>query len=229
MGAETDDEIKPGVYLGNYGRLFVLIWRNGVGKLGFMAYPSLEHDYTTFGQINIQIIWVIYYVQVIFQLVFGLNFIIAILEQRYKEIEPLKDEYIYRNKASLNEECYSLLKQFFTPDPIKSLVFSYRLPDLISGGMLHGNEEAEFNNFTNHIKDMYSQYFEQYEAKQDLLMKVLEKYEKKCESQREMLKEQCNDYETKLVHLKENLNNEVDKYTNANYVKFTRQWTLKGL
>jgi hypothetical protein len=27
MGAETDEEIATGVYLGNYGRLFVLVWR----------------------------------------------------------------------------------------------------------------------------------------------------------------------------------------------------------
>lgn len=66
MGGETDDEIASGKYLGNFGRLFVLIWRNGVGKLGFIAYPTWVKSKSSYRQVNIQILWAIYYVQVMF-------------------------------------------------------------------------------------------------------------------------------------------------------------------
>lgn len=62
MGGETDDEIASGKYLGNFGRLFVLFWRNGVGKLGFIAYPSLVKMKTDYKYVNINLLWILYYI-----------------------------------------------------------------------------------------------------------------------------------------------------------------------
>ena len=41
IGVEIDDELSSGVGLGYFGLLYLSVWRNSVGKLGFVRYDSL--------------------------------------------------------------------------------------------------------------------------------------------------------------------------------------------
>ena len=84
IGARNDAELASAVYLGDFGRLFLLVWRQGVGKLGMVIYPEVARQPAGFMKtLNIYLIWILYIIQVMFQLVVGLNFIIAILESNY--------------------------------------------------------------------------------------------------------------------------------------------------
>ena len=67
MGARGDEELASAVYLGDFGRLFLLVWRNGVGKLGMVIYPEVARSPAGFFKtLNIQLIWILYYTQVLF-------------------------------------------------------------------------------------------------------------------------------------------------------------------
>ena len=40
--ANVDEELMSGVGLGKFGRLFLMVWRNSVGKLSFVRYVAWE-------------------------------------------------------------------------------------------------------------------------------------------------------------------------------------------
>lgn len=74
--------------------------------------------------INIELIWLAYFVQVIFMLVIMLNFIIAIIDQTYVAVNKNKNMHVYMNKAELNEEYYQLAKYFKELKQFRVIVFS---------------------------------------------------------------------------------------------------------
>jgi len=62
MNVEGAGELAPAHGLGYFGKLFLTVWRNSVGKLGFARYYKLYDNVgtTTGGKIAIYIIWAIY-------------------------------------------------------------------------------------------------------------------------------------------------------------------------
>ena len=88
MKVEIDGELAHAHSLGPFGTLFLVVWRNSVGKLGFARYETLysKAGQTSGGRLAIGIIWLIYATQIIFQLVVMLNFMIAIIDQTYKQV-----------------------------------------------------------------------------------------------------------------------------------------------
>ena len=60
--------------------------------------------------ISVAIIWFIYFVQVLFMLVIGLNFMIAIIESTYANMSGVKEKYSYRIKAEMNLESFEILQ-----------------------------------------------------------------------------------------------------------------------
>lgn len=100
------------VGLGIFGRMFLFVWGNGACTFGLMNYPTLWKQETTtdievtLKYINMSLIWLLYVIQVQFQTMFGLNFVVAIVEENYSYMMPLRKLYIYKSKAQLNYECY---------------------------------------------------------------------------------------------------------------------------
>lgn len=83
---------------------------------------------------------------------FGLNFIIAMLERQYKDITKQKNEYIYKRKAELNIECYQLLRHVWTLEPYRMLVFSYQQGSDEDEIKIHRPDD-EFENYTEEVED----------------------------------------------------------------------------
>lgn len=103
IGAEPGEAFETSVGLGLFGKTYLFVWGNGACTFGLMNYPTLwAQDPSIFKDINIILIWLLYVVQVQFQTMFGLNFVVAVVEENYAEMLPLRKEHIYRNKAILN-------------------------------------------------------------------------------------------------------------------------------
>ena len=113
IGVEADEELlTPGSKesLNQYGLLFLAVWRNSVGKLGVPGYETIYENQTGWIRLTtINIIWIIYIVQILFNLVIGLNFMIAIIESTYSKVSGEKDKYIIRNKAEMNIEAFEII------------------------------------------------------------------------------------------------------------------------
>lgn len=66
------------------------VLRNSVGKLNYPAYGGLVKTFQKSESLNIQLqvytIWFLYVFQILFQLVIGLNFMIAIIEGTYGRV-----------------------------------------------------------------------------------------------------------------------------------------------
>lgn len=93
--------------MGYYGLLFLAVWRNSIGKLGMPNYDVIASKQKNISlYIEIDIIWIVYFVQIMFQLVIGLNFMIAIIESTFKSVNDEQENFIYRNKAELNLESF---------------------------------------------------------------------------------------------------------------------------
>jgi len=84
LEVQIDEELTtPGAEwsMGYYGLLFLAMWRNSVGKLGMPNYDKIAEGPPGLSlTLDVEIIWVVYFVQIMFQLVIGLNFMIAIIE-----------------------------------------------------------------------------------------------------------------------------------------------------
>lgn len=112
IGSESGDNLPSAVGLGDFGRTFLFVWGNGACTFGLMSYPTLMAQHTTtdaeyyLKYVNISIIWVLYFLQVQFQTMFGLNFIVAIVEENYGIMMEKRQMCIYKSKAELNHECF---------------------------------------------------------------------------------------------------------------------------
>jgi hypothetical protein len=114
--------------LGYYGMLFLAVWRNSIGKLGVPNYEKIAEQKDSFLMpISVGIIWMIYFVQVLFMLVIGLNFMIAIIESTFSSVNDDKMSFLYRNKAEMNLESFEILQYFSifkTCDEFRAIIFS---------------------------------------------------------------------------------------------------------
>lgn len=114
--------------LGYYGLLFLAVWRNSVGKLGVPNYEEIANQKDSIIMpISVGIIWIIYFVQILFMLVIGLNFMIAIIESTFSSVNDDKMSYLYRNKAEMNLESFEILQYFSTfrtCEEYRAIIFS---------------------------------------------------------------------------------------------------------
>jgi len=79
--AEIDEELNSGVGLGKFGRLFLMVWRNSVGKLSFVRYSYWTNNKTGIElTLGVEFVYLVYYVQITIMLVVMLNFMIAIID-----------------------------------------------------------------------------------------------------------------------------------------------------
>lgn len=149
MEVEIDDELKTfgaEETMGYFGLLYLAVWRNSVGKLGFPNYRKLaDREPNIFLYMNIYIIWIIYFFQILFMLVIGLNFMIAIIESTFSNVNDEKLQYLYRNKAEMNLESFEILQYFpwfKTCNEFRAIIFSTFVNDSDDGSIvLHGREE----------------------------------------------------------------------------------------
>jgi len=130
IGVEADEELlTPGSKesLNQYGLLFLAVWRNSVGKLGVPGYETIYENQTGWIRLTtINIIWIIYIVQILFNLVIGLNFMIAIIESTYSKVSGEKEKYIIRNKAEMNIEAFEIIQYipYYENIEFRGIVFS---------------------------------------------------------------------------------------------------------
>lgn len=72
METEIDEELlTPGAIesIGSYGLMFVAVWRNSVGKLGYPNYDNmikLNKNNKNALKMNVLIIWIMYFAQILF-------------------------------------------------------------------------------------------------------------------------------------------------------------------
>ena len=152
LDVEIDDEIIGGQDgLGYFGLLFLSVWRNGLSKIGYYKYEKLFklsdniHD-ELYRFITINLIWILYFIQIITQFIVSLNLMIGMITSTYSKTMKLKYMYIYRNKAELNEECFQILKYVKKLDQFRVLIFSYKMQDLKSDTVkLHKSDEEFFD------------------------------------------------------------------------------------
>jgi hypothetical protein len=74
--------------------------------------------------LNIFLIWMIWYMQSFFMLVVMLNFIIAVITSTYDRVIGLQKIISLKHKADLNQECNELLSLFGFNEEFKLIVFS---------------------------------------------------------------------------------------------------------
>lgn len=76
---------------------------------------------------SVGLIWIIYFIQILFMLVIGLNFMIAIIESTFSSVNDDKMSYLYRNKAEMNLESFEILQYFSafnTCEEYRAIIFS---------------------------------------------------------------------------------------------------------
>ena len=152
--ANVDDELMGATGLGKFGRLFLMQWRNSVGKLGFVRYKYwLERDGVQKG-LGIAFVYMIFLVQVMFMLVIMLNFMIAIIDRTYRKVMSQKKIHQYKNKAELNEESYQILKYLVKPQEYKVLVFSTCKDYEAILDEKIGVDDEDLENFLDQVKEI---------------------------------------------------------------------------
>ena len=83
----------------------------------------LEKEPSIFKDINIYLIWLVWFVQTFFMLVIMLNFLIAVISSNYEQTMIQQKLIGYRHKAELNYEIYMLVNIFKKMDEYKCIVF----------------------------------------------------------------------------------------------------------
>ena len=91
--------------------MFMGVYRSAIGELSMPTYTNLASlKPTTAVKINIYIIWFFYIFQSFLMCVVFLNFIIAVISSTYNRNMDYKIILKFKQLASINEECYYLVK-----------------------------------------------------------------------------------------------------------------------
>lgn len=116
LEVEIDSELDSAVGLGYFGRMFLVVWRNSVSKLSFPLYSAVmltERD-GAMRDSHIILIYMVYFMQIMWMFCMMLNFMIAVIEETYLNVDKVKTFHIYKNMAELNKDCYELIEYFTT-------------------------------------------------------------------------------------------------------------------
>jgi len=89
LDCTNDEDIDSAVGLSPVGRLSLQVWRQSVGKLSFALYPNvLNNESAGFMRtLNINMIWLFYYLSILWMFCIMLNFMIAVIEETYMDVE----------------------------------------------------------------------------------------------------------------------------------------------
>lgn len=107
---EIDDEVDAAKGIGYFQKTFLQAFRTSIGELGLPKYnlilakpPSWQKD------VNIFLIWFLWYFQTFMMLVVMLNFLIAVITQTYKEVQDQAKQIYYAMKADINLKWLELM------------------------------------------------------------------------------------------------------------------------
>lgn len=163
LGTVVDDELfNEGCNdMPEFFYLFLMVWRNAVGKLSFARPDRLleTQEPSLIRQVHVELILICYFVQILWMFTLALNFMIGVIELTYSKIDTFKEVHIYKNKAELNMECYSLLKYVCKLEEYRVIVFSV-CPDN-NESMLHSTQSMR-DKFLGELKAMVSKELDKY-------------------------------------------------------------------
>ena len=115
MQADISEDLKASTGMGNFFMLFLNVWRTSVSELTFARYHTVMVNFPdgAYRNLRITLIYLIWVFQVVLMLIIMLNFIIAIVDRSYTQVQGEKRIHVYWNKAELNQECYQLMKYYY--------------------------------------------------------------------------------------------------------------------
>jgi hypothetical protein len=125
LNTEIDSEVDEAQKIGYVAKTVLQAFRTSIGELGMPRYTNIINQPSGFlRNMNIVLIWMIWYIQTFTMLVVMLNFIIAVINSTYERVSQDAIYINYKYKAELNLECYDLLSNLFIPKSFKIIVFS---------------------------------------------------------------------------------------------------------
>jgi hypothetical protein len=83
---EIDPEVDEAKGLTYFQKTVLQTFRTAIGELGMPKYEKIsEKDDSIFKDINIYLIWLVWFIQTFFMLVIMLNFLIAVITSNYEQ------------------------------------------------------------------------------------------------------------------------------------------------
>ena len=183
--------------------MFLFVWGNGACTFGLMNYPTLwkqpvanDTEYAL-KYVNICIIWSLYVIQVMFQTMFGLNFVIAVIEENYGQKMAMRKMCVYQSRALLNHECYQLMKHLKKLEPYRVIAFARAA--IVQTAQ---SEDEQFNTKSDWMEGMLNDQFNDMGSKHENLQHSIDHLKKTLEVQQKLVENNWETYLQKLDRLK---------------------------
>ena len=107
--------------------MIIQTFENSIGNIAYLTYDDLIsadnlRDFPTHLNLQIALIWFIWYLNQYFVFVIVLNFLISVIENTYADImdKKVSNSYIYKNE--LNIEYLKIRDLFKTLEPISCMI-----------------------------------------------------------------------------------------------------------
>lgn len=69
-------------------------------------------------------IWVYWFMNIGLMCIILMNFLIAVISDSYANVNGQKEEYVYKDKSEMNQECQQLLNMIYPQQDLKIVSFS---------------------------------------------------------------------------------------------------------
>ena len=111
---EFDPEVDTVRGMHDFPKMVLQTFRDSIGELGMPVYGKMlsKEGSNFFKTINEALIWLVWVLQTFTMLVIMLNFLIAVITSTYERCANYQRIISYKQKASLNEEVFQLLRFF---------------------------------------------------------------------------------------------------------------------
>jgi hypothetical protein len=103
----------------------LLSFRNSIGDITLPGYEAYSSKGEFEDHLVIYIMWILWFVQLLIMQIILLNFLIAVISQTYERVASSQVNYIYKDKAEMNEECQLILSTLYYVGEVKMIVFTY--------------------------------------------------------------------------------------------------------
>ena len=124
------------------------VYSNSIGNIDAPYYPTWTNDIqNTENWIIIAMIWCVWVINQIFNLIIMLNFLIAVISNVYDTVNEKKELLMYTQRAQINRE-YFMLKNFFKISNFYNfIIFSFSKSDG------EEDEDQDFGSLVDKIKE----------------------------------------------------------------------------
>ena len=122
---EIDPEVNDAQALSYFAKTFLQAYRTSLVELAMPTYEKIsKRPDSTFKDLNILFIWIVWFTQTVFMIVIMLNFIVGVIQSTYEKVMTIQKIIKFKHRAELNYDCAVIISTYKKLEEYRIMILS---------------------------------------------------------------------------------------------------------